>query len=123
MNRVPTGYEGAKMQYQDEEETKNIFSTEKRIQQQPELRNPWRKLLGAQYPQPQGQPIVQAHDHEESPLLANDPWNDLLQAQGIEVVDLQQVRLHAVQVSMDNLDVEQALDIMQEQPVDGTSEP
>jgi len=111
-----------KMQFQDEEETKNIFSTEKHMQQ-PELRNPWRRLLDAQHVQPRDQPIVQADDHEDSPLLANDPWNALLQAQGIEVVDLQQVRLHTVQASMDTPDVEQALDIMQEKPVNDTSQP
>lgn len=110
------------MQFQDEEDSKNIFSTEKHMQQ-PELSNPWRGLLDAQHTQALGQPVVEADDHEASPLLANDPWNTLLQAQGMEVVDLQQVRLHAVQASMDTPDVEQALNIMQEKPVNDSSEP
>ena len=111
------------MQSQDEGEAKNIFSTKKHGEQQPVLRNPWRGLLDAQDVQHQDGLAVQAGDPEESLLLANDPWNALLQAQGIEVVDLQQVRLHPVQESMDTPDVEQALDIMQERPVNGSREP
>ena len=101
------------MQFQEEDEAKKNLSTERHIEQQPELSDPWLELLGGKNLDLQDSPPVQA----------NDPWNDLLQAQGIEVVDLQQVRLHTIQASMDNLEVEQALDMMQEKPVNRTSEP
>lgn len=55
--------------------------------------------------------------------LQNDPWSALLQSQGIEVVDLQQVRARTAQPAVGNLDVEQALDIMQEQPGNDTGMP
>jgi hypothetical protein len=119
-------YEGVKMQFQDEDETKEYLSTPW-PGQGPQLRNPWRELLGVQHPQSQGEdeskPAVQGDGQEVSPLLANDPWNDLLRAGGIEVVDLQRVRLRTKLASQDNLDVEQALDIMQERPVNDSSEP
>jgi hypothetical protein len=111
------------MQFQEEDEAKKNHSTERHIEQQPELSDPWLELLGRQHLDLQDLPPGQANDHEESLLLANDPWNDLLQAQGIEVVDLQQVQLHTIQASMDNLEVEQALDMMQEKHVNRTSEP
>ena len=101
------------MQFQEEDEAKKNHSTERHIEQQPELSDPWLELLGGKNLDLQDSPPVQA----------NDPWNDLLQAQGIEVVDLQQVRLHTIQASMDNLEVEQALDMMQEKPVNRTSKP
>jgi len=114
------------MQFQDEDEAKEYLSTPG-PGQEPQLRNPWRELLGVQHPQSQGEneskPAVQGDNQEASPLLANDPWNDLLRARGVEVVDLQRVRLHAIASSQDNLDVEQALDIMQEKPVNDSSEP
>jgi hypothetical protein len=111
------------MQFQEEDEAKKNLSTERRIQQQPEVSDPWLELLGGKNLDPQDSLAGQANDHEESLLLANDPWNDLLQAQGIEVVDLRRVRLHTIQVSLDNLEVEQALERMQEKPVNRTSEP
>jgi hypothetical protein len=43
------------------------------------------------------------------PTLESDPWSALLHAKGIEVVDLQQIRLH-----MSDQDMEQILHIMQE---------
>jgi hypothetical protein len=115
--------EGAKMQFQEEDEAKKNLSTERRIQQQPEVSDPWLELLGGKNLDLQDSPAGQANDHEESLLLANDPWNALLQAQGIEVVDLQRVRLHTIQASQDNLEVEQALERMQEKPVNRSSEP
>src|SRR5947209_20125827 len=104
------------MQFQEEDEAKKNLSTERHIEQQPELSDPWLELLGGKKKDLQDSTPVQSNDHEESLLLVNDPWNDLLQAQGIEVVDLQQVRLHTIQASMDNLEVEQAPDMMQEKP-------
>ncbi len=131
------------MQYQDDEENNTMLPNEKNSQQ-PELRNPWRALLDAQYLQPSDQSIVQANAQErwegyyeeatgghipesEGDLIGTplqyDPWNALVQSQGIEIVDLQQVRSHTVQEPVDNLDVEQALDFMQERPVNDTSKP
>lgn len=114
------------MQFQDEDETKEYLSTPW-PGQEPQLTNPWRELLGIQHSQSRGEDeskqAVQGDDQEASPLLAHDPWNDLLRTGGIEVVDLQRVRLHTIAASQDNLDVEQALDIMQEKPVSDSSEP
>src|SRR5216683_8175535 len=67
-------------------------------------------------------------DHEESgrpqgsPLLANDPWSHLVQTQGVLVVDLQQLRLHAAHVPLSDIDVEKVLKLMQEQPIPGANE-
>lgn len=110
------------MKFHDEGEAKKLLSTGRPIEQ-PELSEPWLELLGDRDPDLQDSLPGQANDHEESLSLANDPWNDLLQAQGMEIVDLQQVRLHTIQASMNNLEVEQALDMMQEKPVNLTSEP
>ena len=55
-------------------------------------------------------------DHKGSSLLANDPWNHLAQTQGVQVVDLQQLRLHAAHVPLSDTDVEKVLKIMQEAP-------
>jgi hypothetical protein len=111
------------MQFHDEDEAKKRLSTARHIEQQPELSDPWLELLGDRNLDLQDSSPGQANDHEESLLLANDPWNDLLQAQGMEIVDLQQVRLHTIRASTDNLEVEQALNMMQENPVNRTSEP
>ena len=56
-------------------------------------------------------------DHEGSPLLANDPWSHLVQAQGVQVIDLQQAHLHAIHTPLSDFDVEQALKMLQEQPI------
>jgi hypothetical protein len=67
-------------------------------------------------------------DHKESgrpqgsPLLANDPWSHLVQTQGVLVVDLQQMRLHAAHVPLSDIDVEKVLKLMQEQPIPGANE-
>ena len=110
------------MQFHDEGEAKQNLSTNRHIEHT-ELSDPWLELLGDRDPGLQDSLPGQVNEHEESLSLANDPWNDLLQAQGMEIVDLQQVRLHTLQASIDNLEVEQALDMMQERPVDRTSEP
>jgi hypothetical protein len=119
-------YEGVKMQFHDEDKTKEYLST-RGPGQESQLTHPWRELLGIQHSQSQGEDeskaAVQGDDQEASPLLANDPWNDLLRTGGIEVVDLQRVRLHTISAPQDNLDIEQALDIMQEKPVNDSSEP
>lgn len=105
------------MQFEDQEEVQKYNYSSGHIQQQPELRNPWRKLLGVQPAETEQQAATQTGGQEASPILTNDPWNALLHAQGIQVVDLQQVRTQYVDVPLGEFDLEQALDIMQEQPV------
>ncbi len=56
------------------------------------------------------------------PPVASDPWNKLLHAQGIEIIDLQQVHLHTIDAPLNDLDVEQALHFMQELPIAHTNE-
>jgi hypothetical protein len=72
-----------------------------------ELSDTWRKLL-----------LTDA-DHINIPSsLTDDPWSKLLHAQGIKIVDLQD----QVQISLSELEVEQALQIMQEQPIEGKNQ-
>ncbi len=123
------------MQFMDEEEIKK-FST-----QEPELSEAWRMLLGMQPTDIQVQVgdqdglmndqerstgdhegVAGDHegsmgDHKGSPLLANDPWSHLVQAQGVQVIDLQQAHLHAIHTPLSDFDVEQALKMLQEQPI------
>ncbi len=71
----------------------------------------WQQLLG-------NRPLdaaTLAALRESIPTLASDPWSVLLQAKGVEMVDLEQVHL---QIS--DQDVEQMLQLMQEQ-VDASS--
>jgi hypothetical protein len=71
------------------------------------LSDVWRELLG-------GTETTVPPTSTEAPMpaLKSDPWSALLQAKDIEVVDLQQVQMH-----LSDQDVEQALQVMQEQPV------
>ena len=75
---------------------------------QPELSEVWQELLG-------GRPIDSSApatpDVAAVPTLESDPWRTLLQAKGVEIVDLQKFHLH-----MSAQDVEQMLQIMQERP-------
>ena len=58
-------------------------------------------------------------DGIESPIpVTADPWSELLRAQGVEVVDLQQSgshMIHIARVSFSEQEVEQALQHLQEQ--------
>lgn len=72
-----------------------------------DLSETWQELLGHRR-EPQGQDVS---PEEPMPGLASDPWNELAQAQGTEVVDLQ-----AIQWQVSDQDIEQALEVMQEQP-------
>lgn len=62
----------------------------------------WQELLG-----------TGAKDAEdiEIPTLESDPWSALLQSKDVELIDLQQVRLH-----VSDQDVERVLEIIREQP-------
>lgn len=73
------------------------------------LSETWRKLLGSQ---PAGE--AGADPVEPVQPLVGDPWNDLQRARGMQPVDLQKIRLHDLHATMNNDDVEHALDVMQE---------
>ena len=83
-----------------------------------QLSDTWQKLLGTL---PAG--IETTNDKLVIPTsLADDPWSQLLQAQGSRIVDLQHVHLQEVQISLSELEVDQALQIMQEQPIQGKNQ-
>ena len=120
------------MQSEGEEEIKKSRTPDNQVEPEPELSEVWRTLLGMQstnmqaqvddQQESQGDHKVTEGDHEEpgrplwSPLLANDPWSHLVQTQGVQVVDLQQLRLHAAHVPLSDTDVEKVLKMMQEAP-------
>lgn len=94
---------------------------EPRPPQGTELSDAWRTLLGLQASEgkegaPQVDPAAQV-----SPL-SSDPWSSLLHAQGMQTVDLQKIHLHDLHPSVNNDDVEHALDIMQEANSQATSQ-
>ena len=82
------------------------------------LSDAWNELLGIHSLGVQAVPNITA----VVPPVASDPWNELLHAQGVEVIDLQQVHLQCVDAPLDDFDVEQALHIMQELHITGTNE-
>lgn len=47
-----------------------------------------------------------------------DPWSKLLHEQGVEMVDLQHSELATVHITLSEVEVEQALQIMQEQTIE-----
>ncbi|MDQ6659676.1 MAG: hypothetical protein M3Z24_01775 [Chloroflexota bacterium] len=71
----------------------------------------WRKLLGI-HPMDAYENIEGA---QPSSTLLADPWSELLHSKDVEVVDLQKVHHHKDALLTD-ADVEQALQLMQEQP-------
>ena len=73
------------------------------------LSNVWRELLGSLSAETE---VSQTSPEATVPSLKSDPWSALLQAKDVEVIDLQQVQMH-----LSDQDVEQALQVMQEQPV------
>lgn len=93
----------------------------KKVEQQLELSEAWRQLLGleaqsALSPLPLAAARVAGADNQETvPVLSHDPWNSLAQERGVEVVDLQRVHVHKAQAGVEESDVEHALDMMQEQ--------
>lgn len=140
------------MQSEGKEEIKKSRTPDNQVEPEPELSEVWRTLLGMQstniqaqvddQQESQGDHKVTEGDHEGlqddheglqddhkepgrpqgSPLLANDPWSHLVQTQGVQVVDLQQLRLHAAHVPLSDIDVEKVLKLMQEQPIPGANE-
>src|SRR5690348_6053318 len=77
-----------------------------------ELSDIWQKLLGIHPAGKEATPDTVLIPSS----LADDPWSQLLQAQGARIVDLQHTHLQETQISLSELEVEQALQIMQEQP-------
>ncbi len=70
----------------------------------------WRELLGNSHTQIEE---TSSTDGEAIlPTLESDPWGELLQSRGVEMIELQQLQLH-----MSDQDVELALQFMQEQPL------
>jgi hypothetical protein len=50
--------------------------------------------------------------------LSGDPWGELLHVQGVEMVDLQQTEFPMAHVALSEVEVEEALQILQEQTVE-----
>jgi hypothetical protein len=50
--------------------------------------------------------------------LSGDPWGELLHVQGVEMVDLQQPEFPMAHVALSEVEVEEALQILQEQTVE-----
>lgn len=71
------------------------------------LSDTWRELLGLST-----EATTVAEAGGEIPALTNNPWAELQHIQGIEIIDLQQVHMP----TLNDLDMEQALQLMQEQP-------
>ncbi len=82
------------------------------------LSETWRELLGAYTLETR-----EDGGEEVAPTtLVDDPWSQLQQVKGVEMVDLQQVRLATVHVSLSEAEMERALQVMQEQPVEDNAQ-
>lgn len=77
------------------------------------LSDVWRELLGGRETE-----VSPTSPEAPVPTLKSDPWSELLRAKDIEAIDLQQVQMH-----LSDQDVEQALQIMQEQPIQPKNDP
>jgi hypothetical protein len=75
-----------------------------------ELSEAWRALLG----QPAQEMQEGAIDANLAEPLAGDPWRYLLNAQGMQTVDLQKVHLRDLYPEASDEDVEHALNLMRE---------
>jgi hypothetical protein len=92
-----------------------------------ELSNIWQELLGEQPLDADNSPAASESTSVEEveqipeaatptvviPTLPSDPWSELVQARGTEMIDLSQLQLH-----MSDQDVEQILQLMQEAQTD-----
>jgi len=88
-------------------------ATEQDLAQNPELSAAWRALLGLQST-PAGENGQQVDPAAQVQPQASDPWSALLQARGMETVDLQKIHLRALHPAASDEDIEHALNIMQE---------
>jgi hypothetical protein len=79
-----------------------------------ELNGTWRNLLGINDCSLAYENATENSVQPAEPVVA-DPWSELLHAQGIELIDLQQYHPQKVQVSFSEQEVEQALQFLQEQ--------
>ena len=79
-----------------------------------ELSNVWLELLGLC---PGENRVPTSSDQQAIPIVEGDPWRKLLEAENIELVDLQQVRL-----PVSEREVEQILQLMQEQTAQDRSD-
>jgi len=79
-----------------------------------DLSNIWRELLGMQFDDAITQvtpgEAQKTPDEVVIPSFDSDPWSALEHANGVEIIDLQKVKLH-----VSDQDVEQMLQVMQEQ--------
>lgn len=84
----------------------------KKVSKQSPYSDVWRQLLN-------GAPVENDDeaDKTEIPVLKSDPWRTLLQARGVEIIDLQRVHLH-----MSDQDVERLLQGIQESDVQSTGD-
>ncbi len=83
---------------------------------QAELSNVWRELLGL-HPGEDDVPRSSVSSRQAIPMLEGDPWTKLLEAENIELFDLQQVHL-----PVSECEVEQMLHLMQEQATQDQSD-
>jgi hypothetical protein len=81
---------------------------------QAELSNVWRELLGLH--RDENSTAVDS-DQQIIPMLEGDPWQKLLEAENIELVDLQQVH-----IPVSEGEVELMLELMQEQTTQGPND-
>jgi hypothetical protein len=106
------------MSYQNREEDQRTDGLVKKIEERLELSAAWRELLGLEASAPATSASSDQHSQPAAmvaPILANDPWSALLQAKGIEVIDLQKLHTQTSRASLDERDVELALKDIQEQ--------
>ncbi|HEY6540847.1 MAG TPA: hypothetical protein VIZ18_07925 [Ktedonobacteraceae bacterium] len=109
------------MQARDQNDIDTQDDLTKKVEQQLELSEAWRQLLGLEAqpaPSPSSLEAAKATgavNQEAVPVLSHDPWNFLARERGIQIVDLQQAHVHKAQASGEESDVEHALDMMQEQ--------
>jgi hypothetical protein len=83
----------------------------------------WHELLGVQPLKTlaEGDPVeggVTSDVPVEPSSLSVDPWSELLHVQGVEMVDLQQPEFPIAHVALSEVEVEEALQILQEQTVE-----
>ncbi|HEY0756143.1 MAG TPA: hypothetical protein VGD98_19460 [Ktedonobacteraceae bacterium] len=91
------------------EENKQQSAADLDAAQNPELSAAWRTLLGLQSnPAPEVDPAAQVQPQ------ATDPWSALLQARGMESVDLQKIHLRGLLPAASDEDIEHALNMIQE---------